>query len=117
MANWVVQTVETYLKPFSDAFLQELLKQTVILADETMLQVNKPPGREATVESRILTYASSNRADQQIRYFRYEESCKGACTEKVLDGYTGVVISDGYSGYGVLSKTTQANCWAHARRK
>ena len=51
MANWVIQTAELYLKPFSDAFLRELLKQAVIHADETVVQVNKEPGREATAES------------------------------------------------------------------
>ena len=35
----------------------------------------------------------------------------------VLGDYRGVVISDGYSGYGVLSESTRAGCWAHARRK
>ena len=117
MANWVIQTAELYLKPFSDAFLRELLKQAVIHADETVVQVNKEPGRDATAESRIWAYASSKRAERQIRYFRYEESRKGACAEKVLGGYKGVVISDGYSGYGILSEATRAGCWAHARRK
>ena len=117
MARWVVLTAGTYLKPFSDAFLRELLRQAVIHADETTLQVNKEPGRAATAESRIWAYASSKRAERQIRYFRYEESRKGACAEKVLGGYTGVVISDGYSGYNILSKATRAGCWAHARRK
>ena len=117
MANWVIQTTEFYLKPFSDTFLRELLKQAVIHADETVVQVNKEPGREATAESRIWAYASSKRAERQIRYFRYEESRKGACAEKVLGGYRGVVISDGYSGYGVLNEATRAGCWAHARRK
>ena len=37
--------------------------------------------------------------------------------ENALDGYTGVVISDGYSGYNVLSTATRAGCWAHAQRK
>ena len=117
MANWVVQTAEAYLKPFSDAFLTELLRQSVIHADETVLQVNKEPGREATAESRIWAYASSKRAERQIRYFCYEQSRKGACAEKVLGDYTGVVVSDGYSGYNILSKAVRSGCWAHARRK
>ena len=117
MANWVVQTAETYLKPFSDAFLAELLRQSVIHADETVLQVNKEPGRDAAAESRIWAYASSKRAERQIRCFCYEQSRKGACAEKVLGGYTGVVVSDGYSGYNILSNATRAGCWAHARRK
>ena len=117
MSNWGIQIAELYLKPFSDAFLAELLRQKVIHADETVLQVNKEPGRDATAESRIWAYASSKRVEHQIRYFRYEESRKGACAEKVLGGYTGVVISDGYSGYNILSKAIRAGCWAHARRK
>lgn len=117
MANWVVLTAENYLKPFSDAFLRELLQQAVIHADETMIRVNKEPGRAATAESRIWAYASSKRTERQIRYFRYEESRKGACAEKVLGGYRGVVVSDGYSGYNILSEATRAGCWAHARRK
>ena len=117
MANWVILTAETYLKPFSDAFLKELLQLAAIHADETALQVNKEPGRAATAESRIWAYASSKRAEHQIRYFRYEESRKGACAEKTLGGYTGVVISDGYSGYNILSKAIRAGCWAHARRR
>lgn len=117
MANWVILTAETYLKPFSDACLKELLTQAVIHADETVLQVNKEPGRAASAESRIWAYASSKRAVHQVRHFRYEESRKGACAEKVLSDFTKVVISDGYSGYNVLSKAIRAGCWAHARRK
>jgi len=117
MANWVIMTSELYLKPFTDVFLKELLRQEVIHADETVLQVNKEPGRDATEESRIWAYASSKRAECQVRYFRYEESRKGACAEKVLSDYTGIVVSDGYSGYNLLGKAIRAGCWAHARRK
>ena len=117
MANWVIQIAGLYLKPFSDEFLKELLRQAVIHVDETVLQVLKEPGRDPTAESRIWAYASSKRADRQIRFFRYEESRQGACAEKVLGGFTGVVVSDGYSGYNVLSKAVRAGCWAHARRK
>ena len=117
MANWVIQTAERYLKRFSEAFKEELLKQEVIHADETVLQVNREPGRKATEESRIWAYASSKRSPRQIRYFRYEASRKGACAEKVLKGFSGVLITDGYSGYNVVSKVTRAGCWAHMRRK
>lgn len=35
----------------------------------------------------------------------------------MLGDYTCAVISDGYSGYNILSKAGRAGCWAHARRK
>ena len=117
MANWVIQAAERYLKPFSDAFREELLKQEVVHADETVLQVNREPGKKATEESRIWAYASSKRAQRQIRYFRYEASRKGSCAEEVLKGFSGVLVTDGYSGYNMVSKVTRAGCWAHMRRK
>ena len=51
------------------------------------------------------------------RNFRYEESRKGACAEKVPGDYAGVAVSDGYSGCSILNKATRAGCRAHARRK
>ena len=117
MANWVMLTADTYLKPFSDAFLKELLRQGVIHADETVVQVNKEPGRTAADESRIWAYASSRREKRQIRYFRYEPSRKGACAEDVLKGFHGVLVCDGFSGYNVVGDVTRAGCWAHMRRK
>ena len=113
MANWVIQTAEKYLRPFSDRFLEELLKQSVIHADETVLQVNREPGRDATDESRIWAYASSNRSEKQIRYFRYEASRKGACAEEVLKGFSGVLVADGYSGYNVVSRVSRAPSSRH----
>ena len=117
LANWVIQTSEIYLKPFSDAFLTELLSQPVIHADETAWQVNKEPGRAAAAESRVWAYASGKREGRQIRYFRYEPSRKGACAEEMLKGFTGVLVCDGYSGYNAVSQVTRAGCWAHMRRK
>lgn len=36
-----------------------------------------------------------------------------------LDGYSGPVVSDGFSGYNILDETniSQGYCWAHARRE
>ena len=117
MANWVIQTSDLYLKPFSDAFLKELKGQAVIHADETVLQVNKEPGRAATEESRIWAYASGKNAARSVRYFRYEPSRKGACAQEILKGFHGVLVADGYSGYNVVEDVTRAGCWAHMRRK
>ena len=89
----------------------------VIHADETVVQENKESDRAAAAEARTWAYVSSKQAERQIRYFRDEESCTGACAEKVLGGCRGVVVSDGYSGCNILSETTRAGYWARARRK
>lgn len=62
------------LQATENAFLAELLRQAAIHADETVVQVNKEPGREATEKSRIWAYASSKLAESQIRYFRYPQA-------------------------------------------
>jgi len=35
----------------------------------------------------------------------------------LLEGYQGLVLSDGYGGYDFLDAERHAGCWAHARRK
>lgn len=75
--------------------------------DDSILQVNKETDRDTTAESRIWAYVSSKRAERQIRYFRYEKSHKGACAEKVLGGFTVVVVSGGYSSCNILGEATR----------
>lgn len=117
MANWMVLTAEIYLRKFWHIFREELLSQSVIHADETVLQVLKEKDRKPTDESRVWVYASARRAAHQIRLFRYEGSRAGACAEEMLKGFHGVLVADGYSGYNVVSNVVRAGCWAHMRRK
>lgn len=117
MCNWVIQASDIYLKRIWSSLKAELLSQAVIHADETVLQVLKEPGRDATAKSRLWVYASGKRTARQIRLFRYEDSRKGACAEEMLSGYKGLLVCDGYSGYNVLGGTARAGCWAHMRRK
>ena len=117
LANWVITTADMYLKIIWKKMKEYLLMLPVIHADETVLQVNKEPGRTPQQESRIWAYSSSKRAKHQIRLFQYEMSRKGACATNFLDGFNGVLQTDGYSGYGVIGEVVRAGCWAHMRRK
>ena len=117
MCNWVIMASEMYLKRVSDRMKEHLLSQSVIHADETVLQVLKEPGRAPEAESRLWVYAAAKRAGRQIRIFQYENSRKGACAEESLKGFRGVLICDGYSGYNAVGDITRAGCWAHMRRK
>ena len=44
LASWVIYTADNYLKSVYDILCTELLKQDVIHADETPIQVLKEPG-------------------------------------------------------------------------
>ncbi|MEG0512531.1 MAG: IS66 family transposase, partial [Clostridia bacterium] len=117
MANWVMLISDTYLNCFWQRLKQELLSQAVIHADETVLQVLKEDNRPATSDSRMWVYASSKRAEKQIRCFEYRDSRKGECARDFLTGFQGALVSDGYSGYGKVSCSVHGGCWAHMRRK
>ncbi len=52
-------------------------------------------------------------------YYFFKPTRSGQVIKDQLEGYTGPVLSDGYSGYNALDETgiKQGFCWAHARRK
>ena len=54
-----------------------------------------------------------------LLYF-YSETRSSEVARELLNGYRGIVQSDGYQGYGYLDEKEEvehAGCWAHARRK
>ena len=117
MANWVIQVADLYLRPFWKRIRSELLTQSTIHADETVIQVLKEKGKPATSESRMWVYSSAKRADIQLRCFEYRESRSGKWAKTFLEGFSGVLITDGYSGYNKVQDAERAGCWAHMRRK
>lgn len=116
-ANWVIQVADLYLRPFWKRIRSELLTQSTIHADETVIQVLKEKGKPATSESRMWVYSSAKRADIQLRCFEYRESRSGKWAKIFLEGFSGVLITDGYSGYNKVQGAERAGCWAHMRRK
>ena len=117
MANWVIQVADLYLRPFWKRIQSELLTQSTIHADETVMQVHKEKDRPNTSESRMWVYSSAKRADIQLRCFEYRESRSGKWAKTFLEGFSGVLITDGYSGYNKVQGAERAGCWAHMRRK
>jgi len=117
MANWAIQIAELYLRSFWEHMCSALVSQSAIHADESVLQVLKEEGRPPSAESRMWVYASAKRARIQIRCFDYRDSRSGECAKAFLEGFEGILISDGYSGYNKVQNVIRAGCWAHARRK
>ena len=117
MANWVIQCSEVWLKPLYRHMKQRLLEQTVIHADETVVQVLKEDGKPASSESRMWVYGSGERSATPIRIFEYQPDRSGKRPESFLRGFTGKLVTDGYAGYNSVAKVTHVGCWAHMKRK
>ena len=117
MSNWVIQCSQTWLKPLYKHMKQRLLEQNVIHADESVVQVLKEYGKTASSESRMWVYASGDRSPIPVRIFEYQPDRSGKRPESFLRGFTGCLVTDGYSGYNQVQKVIHCGCWAHMKRK
>ncbi len=117
LANWVIQCSQSWLKPLYRHMKQQLLNESVIHADETVVQVLKEDGKAATSESRMWLYASGEYSKRPIRLFEYQPDRSGKRPEAFLKGFTGCLVTDGYAGYNQVTTAIHCGCWAHARRK
>ncbi len=117
MSNWLLRAAHDWLTPVYDALHQELLKQEVLHADETTLQVLREPGKKATSKSYMWLYRTSGDAIHPIVLYQYQPDRKAEHPQEFLAGFQGYLHTDGYAGYHNLPKEiTVVGCWAHARR-
>lgn len=76
---------------------QQLLEQSVIHADETVVQELKEDGKLATSESRMWACASGEYSRTRIRIFEYQPDRSGKRPENFLKGFTSCLVTDGYA--------------------
>ena len=118
MANWMLNTSDTWLRPIYDELHRNLCKEPVLHGDETTLQVLKESGKAATSKSYMWLYRTSGCTEEPIVLYEYQPSRKAAHAEDFLNGFSGWLHADGYQGYHKLPENIRVvGCWAHARRK
>ena len=66
-------------------------------------------------------YRSNINDDHPVILFDYHKTRKTDCLRKFVNGFHGVIVSDGYASYHQLEKEmpesiTSAGCWVHVRR-
>lgn len=120
MANWVIRCAERYLYPVTDRMHEALRSLPVVQADETVCKVSKD-GRPANAESRMFVYRSGEfEMGKTIVLYDYQKTRKAEHIADFLGEFSGILVSDAYSGYHSLDQQRKnihvANCWAHARR-
>jgi transposase len=122
LADWVGRAA-WYLKPLRDRLLDHLKSSSKLYADETTAPV-LDPGRGRTKTGKFWTYARDDRpwngpSPPAVVYI-YAPDRKAERPQAHLDGFTGILQVDGYSGYRPLAATGQvqlAFCWSHVRRR
>ena len=120
LANWIIYTGNHWLAPLWNALKALLLECMVILADETVTQVLKEPGKTPQSKSRMWVYCTGNvpRAPP-IVLFEYQPTRSGQHPKEFLKGIEKpfYLHTDGYAGYNAVVNAIHAGCWGHLRRK
>ena len=84
--------------------------------DETVMQCNKEPERKATSNSYMWVMCSGELEKERGIIFNYQASRSAKAAKELLNGFKGILVTDGYSSYNNIEGVTHAECWAHARR-
>lgn len=116
MSNWVGKAAQDWCLPIVEKMREILLAGEVIHADETRIQVLHEEGRKATSESKMWVYCNGRMNDRSIIIFDYKPTRKGEHAKNFLNGFSGYLVRDGYSGYHAVTDVKHCGCWAHARR-
>jgi len=116
MANWMIYGAEQWLAPLVAAMKIYLLRQEVLHADETTLQVLKERDKSAESKSYLWLYRTGRGVAPAVLY-EYRQTRGGEHPRNFLSGFTGYLHVDGYAGYHKVEKVKLVGCWAHARRK
>ena len=117
MASWMVRCGQL-VQPLINLMRERLLESGVVQCDETSVQVLKESGR--TAESKSYMWVQLSRAPALVLY-DYAPTRAGVIPRELLEGFAGVLHTDGYKVYDTIKRRddaiTHAGCWAHARRR
>jgi transposase len=117
MANWIVKCAEDWLEPIYERMKELLLKESVLHADETVVQVLHEPGKKANTNSYEWLYRTSGCAEHPITLYEYQPTRSSAHPIRFLAGWKGYLHTDGYQGYHRLPDVTVIGCFSHVRRR
>lgn len=118
MAHWIVR-LEDAFKPLLNLIREVQNDSDYLQADETRMYVLKEPGKTAQSD-KWMWVIRGGPPDKPAVLFDYDPSRAGSVPVRLLEGFSGVLQADGYSGYGQVcanNDITRIGCMDHARRK
>jgi len=118
LARWVIGAA-ALLQPLHNLMRDTLFDGTFMHMDETVVQVLKEKDKSPTSSSYMWVQAGGP-PDKPVVIYDYDPSRSGAVPTRLLLGYQGYLMTDGYEGYNALARTEGIEhlvCWAHVRRK
>jgi transposase len=115
--GWVLQSYDAIL-PLGDVLKRAVLESDVIFTDDSIIPL-LIKGNGKVKKARLWVYVrGGNDPPLTVYDFSHDRSKKRPLD--FLDGYSGYVHADAYSGYDELfckDGIIEVGCWAHTRRK
>ena len=118
LARWVIGASGA-LQPLHNLMRDTLFEAPFIHMDETVVQVLKEKGKSPASQS-YMWVQTGGPPGKPVVIYDYDPSRSGEVPARLLLGYEGYLMTDGYEGYNKLAKTGGIEhlvCWAHVRRK
>lgn len=117
MAQWI-GICGVRLAPLAQALKEFIVGHGVVHADETPIKL-LAPGKGKTSKAYVWVYRTTNFVAERAVVYDFSTGRGGENARRVLQGFTGTLVSDDFSGYHALQRqgVTAALCMAHARRK
>jgi transposase len=117
LCDWI-RIAADWLEPIYKAMLRRLLEGDYLQADETPIKCQDPDNVKAGVFQGYLWVVSRPGDDV---CFDWRTSRRHGELTSLIEGFGGVLQSDGYEAYAAYERThpevAWVGCWAHARRK
>lgn len=118
LARYVIEASKA-LQPIANIMRDTLFDGSVMHMDETSVQVLKEPGKKATSKS-YMWVQYGGLPDKPVVMFDYAPARSSSVPVRLLQGWSGHLMTDDYSGYNELVRQNNIihlACMAHARRK
>ena len=108
------------VRPLINLMRDDMITDGVVHCDESTIQVlDKIERGKQSTSTGYMWVLSCAGPGPRSHIFTYDPARLGKVVANLMDGFQGVVVTDGLSGYHRLSSLgmTSAGCWTYARRK
>jgi transposase len=118
MSGWMIKLGGLHVVPIINLLHELMLTDPLIHCDETSLQVLRSD--KAPTAEHWMWVRASGPPGRRIIVFDYDASRAGSVPKRLLEGFRGILLTDGYEAYDSAAQALQlkqAGCFTHVRRK
>ena len=117
LSNWSIRASEEYFSYLTLRMRDHLLKEPILHADETTVQILNHQDGSTNKKSYMWLYRSGTFNKRPLLIYDYQPGRSHVYPLEFLKEYGGYLQTDGYQAYDKLIHVKRVGCLAHARRR